>query len=131
MQKSKVHIAIIVDEYGGTSGLITMEDLLEEIVGNIYDEYDPQVQQDIIPIDVNKWRVAGSVDIETFAEALDIQLPDDEEYSTLGGLVLSRLNAIPKEGTQPEVDCFGLHIKVVKVAERRIEWVEVAKIERV
>jgi putative hemolysin len=131
MQKNKAHIAIVVDEYGGTSGLITMEDLLEEIVGNIYDEYDPQVQQDIISLGSNKWRVAGSVEIEALAEAIDIELPNEYEYSTLGGLVLSRLNAIPMEGEHPEVDIFGLHIRVEKVADRRIEWAEVEKVEGV
>jgi putative hemolysin len=130
MQKNKAHIAIVVDEYGGTSGLITMEDLLEEIVGNIYDEFDPLVKQDIISLGNFKWRVAGSVEIEALADVLDIELPEDYEYSTLGGLVLSQLNTIPTEGEHPEVDCFGLHIRVDKVADRRIEWVEVEKVDK-
>ncbi|NLD51842.1 MAG: HlyC/CorC family transporter [Clostridiales bacterium] len=125
MQHNKYHMAIVVDEYGGTSGLITMEDLLEEIVGNIYDEYDPQVQQDIVDIGEARWRVAGSLLIESFNEATGLDLPIDEEYDTMGGLVLHHLGAIPEDGSQTEVEAFGLHFKVLEIADRRIEWVEV------
>ena len=88
MQSKKIHMALVVDEYGGTSGLVTLEDLLEELVGNIYDEFDPQEEQDIIRLEDNKWRVSGSADLEELAVAMDLQLPEDEErdYDTLGGL---------------------------------------------
>jgi putative hemolysin len=120
MQKKKNHLAIVVDEYGGTSGLVTMEDLLEEIVGNIYDEFDPQAVQDVVQIDENHWRVAGSVDLETLGKTLDIDLPEDEEYSTLGGLVFSQLNVIPQDGTEPEIETNGLRIHVDKIEDRRV-----------
>ncbi|MHC1785628.1 MAG: hemolysin family protein [Christensenellales bacterium] len=126
MQHNKYHMAIVVDEYGGTSGLITMEDLLEEIVGNIYDEYDPQVQQDIVAQGEGRFRVAGSAEIEAFNEASGLELPLDEEYDTIGGLLLSLLNAIPDEGSQPEIDAYGLHFRVLAVADRRIAWVEIS-----
>ena len=71
MQSRKVHLSIVVDEYGGTAGLVTMEDLLEEIVGNIYDEFDPQEDQEIIPAGENLWRIAGSAELEDVAEALE------------------------------------------------------------
>ncbi len=128
MQTKKVHMAIVVDEYGGTSGLVTMEDLLEEIVGNIYDEFDPQDEQDIIKIEDNLWRIAGSADLEAVAEALDILLPLEEEYDTLGGLIFAQLSVIPEDGTQITVDACGLHIQVRAIAERRVEWALVSKL---
>ena len=125
MQKRKNHLAIVVDEYGGTSGLITMEDLLEEIVGNIYDEYDPQQPQDIQRLESGVWRIAGSVTLEDVNEALGCQIPESDEYDTLGGLVFSCLTTIPKDGTHPVVSCFGLKIEVEEISERRIIWAKV------
>ena len=130
MQSKKVHMAIVVDEYGGTSGLVTMEDLLEEIVGNIYDEFDPQDEQDVIRLEDNLWRVAGSVELEQLAEELDVELPEDEEYDTLGGLVFSQLSVIPEDGSTLEVDVCGLHVKVEEIAERRVEWALVSRLPR-
>lgn len=126
MQHNKYHMAVVVDEYGGTSGLITMEDLIEEIVGNIYDEYDPQVQQDIVDLGEGRWKVSGGVDIESFNEASGLDLPLDDGYDTIGGLILNELGAIPDEGSQPEVDYYGLRFKVLNVMDRRIEWVEIS-----
>ena len=128
MQTKKIHMAIVVDEYGGTSGIITMEDLLEEIVGNIYDEFDPQDEQEIIPRGENLWRIAGSADLEEVAEALDVELPEDEEYDTLGGLVFAQLAVIPEDGSHPEVDVYGLHIRVEELSDRRVEWAAVSKL---
>lgn len=130
MQMKKVHMAIVVDEYGGTSGLVTMEDLLEEIVGNIYDEFDPQDEQEITKIEENLWRIAGSTELENIAEALDISLPLEEEYDTLGGLVFTQLAMIPEDGTQLTVDVCGLHIQVKEIAERRVEWALVSKLSK-
>lgn len=127
MQSKKVHLAIVVDEYGGTSGLVTMEDLLEEIVGNIYDEFDPQEEKDIEKLEDNLWRISGSCQLEQVAEALDIEFPEDEESDTLGGLVFAQLSAIPEDGSQVEVDSCGLHIKVQELTDRRVEWALVSK----
>ena len=129
-RRKKVHMAIVVDEYGGTSGLVTLEDLLEEIVGNIYDEFDPKEEQDITPLSDGRYRVAGGVDLETLSEALDIELPLDEEYSTLGGLVFSHLTQIPADGARPVVECCGLRISVTEIADRRVEWAIVEKLPR-
>ena len=128
MQSKKVHLAIVVDEYGGTSGLVTMEDLLEEIVGNIYDEFDPQEEKDIEQVDENLWRISGSCQLDQVAEALDVTFPEDEESDTLGGLVFAQLSAIPQDGSQIEVDACGLHIKVLELTDRRVEWALVSKI---
>ena len=127
MQSKKVHLAVVVDEYGGTSGLVTMEDLLEEIVGNIYDEFDPLEEKDIEKLEDNLWRVAGSCDPELLAEALEVEFPEDMDSDTVGGLVYSQLTAIPADGSHPEVDVCGLHIKVQEITDRRVEWVLISK----
>lgn len=130
LQKSKIHIAIVLDEYGGTSGLVTMEDLLEEIFGNIYDEFDEHEPLDIQKLDENLWRVAGSVDLETLAEAIGCKFDDEvyEDYDTLGGLVFSSLSLIPDDGETPHVKAFGLDINVEVFADRRVEWATVSVI---
>ncbi len=130
MQNKKVHMAIVVDEYGGTSGLVTMEDLLEEIVGNIYDEFDPQEEKPIEQQGDNLWRVAGSCELEQVAEALDVRFPEDEGSDTLGGLVFSQLSVIPADGSRFAVDACGLHIEVQDFSERRVEWALVSKLPK-
>ena len=128
MQGKKVHMAIVVDEYGGTSGLVTMEDLLEEIVGNIYDEFDPLEEKDIEQVEPGVWKASGSCELETLAEALEMEFPE-EESDTLGGLVFAQLSVIPEDGSQLEVDACGLHIKVLNFTDRRVEWALVSKVE--
>lgn len=125
LQNRKIHMAIVVDEYGGTAGLVTLEDLLEEIVGNIYDEFDPQDKQEIIPLGENRWRVAGSAELEDIAQTLKVELPEDEEFDTLGGLVFAQLDMIPEDGSHPEVEAYGLHIRVEELSDRRVEWATV------
>lgn len=129
MQADKVHMAIVVDEYGGTSGLITMEDLLEEIVGNIYDEYDTQDGMDIIEKSKGVWRVSGGTEIEQFNMVTGMELPLDKEYDTIAGFLLDELGAVPEPGSNPKIDYDGYRFKIEKVNERRIEWVEVRKID--
>jgi len=129
MQTRKTHMAIVVDEYGGTSGLITLEDLLEEIVGDIYDEFDPQAETDIAELPDGGWRAAGSLSLDKLCDVLELDSLDNEEYDTLGGLVFSQLTEIPEDGSHPEVECFGLHIRVEEMSDRRVEWAIVRKIE--
>ena len=131
MQGKKTHMALVVDEYGGTSGLVTLEDLLEELVGNIYDEFDPQEEQDIIRLEDNKWRVSGSADLEEMAESIGFPLPEEEErdYDTLGGLIFSQLSVIPEDGSRPVVETLGLRIKVEELCDRRVEWALVEKLD--
>ena len=129
MQKQKIHIAIVVDEYGGMSGIVTMEDLLEEIVGNIYDEFDPQDEQEIAEVRENLWRISGAAEIERVEEALGIRLPEEEDFDTLGGLIYSQLSAIPEDGSRPVVEAYGLRIRVEKIEDRRVQWALVSKIE--
>lgn len=130
MQGKKTHLALIVDEYGGTSGLVTLEDLLEELVGNIYDEFDPQEELAIIRLDENRWRVSGSAELDELAEAMGFEFPEDEErdYDTLGGLVFSQLSVIPEDGSRPLVEALGLRIQVEELCDRRVEWALVEKL---
>lgn len=128
LRSHQMHLAIVVDEYGGTSGLITLEDLLEELVGNIYDEFDPQEEKDIEKVGDNLWRVAGSCELERVAEATGVQFPEDEESDTLGGLVFAQLSFIPEDGSQFTVDACGLHIEVQSFNERRVEWALVSRL---
>ena len=131
MQSRKIHMALVVDEYGGTSGLVTLEDLLEELVGNIYDEFDPQEEQEIIPLEPGRWRVSGSVYLEELFEAMGRTLPDDDErdYDTLGGLIFSQLSVIPENGSHPVVEALGLRIRVEELSERRVEWALVEQLQ--
>ena len=128
MQSKKQHLAIVVDEYGGTAGVVTIEDLLEQIVGNIYDEFDPEEPQPIVQVSDNVWRAQGSLRVDELAEELDIDLPEDLDYDTLGGMVMSCLHAIPANGSQFTVEVNGLRIRVEKVEDRKVVWALVEKL---
>ena len=132
MQRQKVHMAIVVDEYGGTSGLVTMEDLLEQLVGEIYDEFDQEEEQEITALGGDRWRVAGVASLEDIAEALELDIPEEEEeeYETLGGLVFGRLAVIPEDGTQPRITALGMDIQVEEIAEHRVEWAVITKLSQ-
>ena len=129
MQKRKVHMAIVVDEYGGMSGIVTMEDLLEEIVGNIYDEFDRQTEAEITQLAENLWRISGTAALEDVSEALNVELPTEEDYDTFGGLIFNQMTTIPDDGSQPEMDAAGLHIRVERLEDHRVETAIVSKIE--
>jgi len=127
-QAQKQHLAVVVDEYGGTAGVITIEDLLEEIVGDIFDEFDPAEPQELDEMGKGMWRVAGSMRVEEFAEALDFELPEDRDYDTVAGLILSCLPSIPEDGTTPSVEVCGLQFDVQTIEDRKILWAMVHKI---
>lgn len=120
MQKRKTHIAVVIDEYGQTAGVVSMEDLLEEIFGKIYDESDPVEEQAIQKIGENCWRVSGAAELDELAEALELELPEDVDFDTVNGLVLSQLSSIPRDGTVPDVEACGLKIHVEKIEQRRV-----------
>ncbi|MDD6799308.1 MAG: hemolysin family protein, partial [Firmicutes bacterium] len=129
MQKNKIHLAVVLDEYGGTSGIVTMEDLIEEIVGNIYDESDVAEESDFIKLSDNLWRVAGSVELERIEKELDVNFEEeDDEYDTLSGLIFSKFTVIPGDGETPELDVPFLHVKVESIADHRVEWALISKL---
>jgi len=124
MQTEKFHMAIVVDEYGGTAGLVTMEDLLEEIVGEITDEYDvdePTVER----LPSGAWRVPGRTQIDEVNDLLDVDLPN-EEWDTVGGLVFNTLGHVPVEGERLTVD--GLEFSAERIQGRRIVSVVITRV---
>lgn len=127
MQASNSAIAVVVDEFGSLSGIVTMEDLLESIVGEIYDEYDISEEQEITRLENNLWRIAGSTEIEMIEEKLGIDIPDDVEFETMGGLVFNALNTIPKDGSKLTVEAYGLSIRVEEITDHRVIWAFVRK----
>ncbi len=117
-------VAIVVDEYGGTAGLVTVEDLLEEIVGEIMDEHEALVAE-LEPLDNGAYRIDGRAHIELLDDLFEVEI-EDPEYETVAGLIFSALGHVPQPGET--VDCFGLRFTVEAVADRRIQTVKVEKI---
>ncbi|WP_226678167.1 hemolysin family protein [Mesobacillus jeotgali] len=126
MQKSNIHMAVAIDEYGGTDGIVTIEDLIEEIVGNIFDEYDePELDAaEIVQVDANQYMMTGTLNLYEVEDALKIELPS-EEYDTLSGFVLGQLGYIPAAGEHPEVEYQDIVFTVAEMDDRRIAHVNV------
>jgi putative hemolysin len=124
LQRRRVHMAIVLDEYGGTAGLVTIEDLLEEIVGEIQDEFDEEEPMKVIVRD-GEAILDGRADIDQLGELVDpaLELEDDEEYDTVGGFVYHRIGRVPVVGDTVSVDPFK--ITVIKVTGRRVGKVRV------
>jgi putative hemolysin len=124
MQSKKIHMEIVVDEYGQTAGLLTMEDILEEIVGNIMDEYDEE-EQFITPGADGTFIMSGLTPLDEVMDALDMEFDqeDRDAYDTLNGYLVSRLDRIPQEEEAPEVDCAGCRFRVLKAGNKMIESV--------
>ena len=127
LQKNKKQIAIIVDEYGGTSGLITMEDILEEIVGDIYDEYD-DIEEEYEKIDDKTYIISGSMPIYDVNKLLNAQIPEGD-YDTLSGYLQEELGRIPAEEETPTVETEELTFKIEEYEDKRILKVKVCKNE--
>lgn len=128
LNERHLQMAIVVDEYGGTAGLVTLEDLLESIVGNIQDEYDNE-DEPIYKIDENSYILDGSADIEDISDELQIAIPDGD-YDTLGGFVITLLGYLPKDGEENEVDFNNVHFTVLNIEDRRINKVKAEIIKK-
>jgi len=120
-----VHIAIVLDEYGSTVGLVTLEDLLEELVGEIADEYDRE-EPEIVPLEDGRYRVDGRVAVDDLNELLDTQLPN-EEWDTVAGLMYGLLGSVPTQGETVSFD--DLRFTAEKVQGRRIAKILVERFE--
>ncbi len=125
-QEKKMHIAIVVDEYGGTSGLVTLEDVIEEVVGEIWDEFDRE-EESINKIGKDKFLVPGKTSISEFNETIGFELlPETDDYDTIGGLVLSNAASIPEEGYSFNISDYSITVK--KVINKRVNKVLVEKV---
>lgn len=126
MQSQKIHMVIVVDEYGQTSGLVTMEDILEEIVGNIFDEHDAEEEQIVEEAD-GSYVIDGMTDFDDVCELLEIHGEELEDFDTLSGFLTSRINKIPVNGEHYQVSAYGYRFDVLLVEHRVIRTVRVTK----
>lgn len=126
LQKNKMQMAIVIDEYGGTAGLVTMEDLLEEIVGNIFDEYD-EIENDYTKIDDNTFLINGSVTINDLKKILQVEIPEGD-YDTLSGYLLELLGRVPEDDETPTIETEKVSYKIEKYEDKRIISVKACKI---
>ncbi len=127
MTESHVQMVIVSDEYGGVAGLVTLEDLVESIVGNIQDEYDKE-EEDAVQLNETTFDIDGTADIEEVEETLGIEFPEGE-YDTIGGFIMSEIGHIPEEDEKVEVYFGGYKLTVLEVDERRIERIRAEKME--
>ena len=125
MQANKVQIAIAIDEYGGTAGLITMEDIIEELVGNIFDEYDDE-EIDYKKIDDNTYILSGAITSYELKKIFDIEFPEGD-YETLSGYLIDKLGRIPDEDEHPIIEDENLTYKVEEIDDKRIKYVKVCR----
>ena len=123
LTEKHIQMAIVVDEYGGTAGLVTLEDIVEAIVGNIQDEYDNE-DEEISKINETTFTIDGITDLEEVEEQLGIKFPKDD-YDTLGGFIISRLGFLPQDGEMNTVEYENIRFTVLNVEERRIGKVKV------
>ena len=121
LRKGQNNMAVILDEYGDLVGIITIEDILEEIVGQIRDEYDADELKQIKKIDENIYEIEGSLNIDDVNEALSINL-ESEEYNSIGGYIIEKLELFPKAGDKYEQE--GIYLEVLEVVNNRIEKVK-------
>ena len=125
LQQNKKQMAIVVDEYGGTAGLVTMEDILEELVGNIFDEYD-EIEKEYEKIDENTYMISGGVNINDLKKILQIDIPEGD-YDTLSGYLIEELGRIPEDNEKPIIETERVTYKVEEYEDKRIIWVKACK----
>ena len=126
MTEKRIQLAIVSDEYGGFAGIVTIEDLLESIVGNMQDEYDDE-EEEFEKLNDTTYTIDGVTDIEEVEEELGIKLPQGE-YDTVAGMIMSILGRIPEENETPTVEVAGCEFTVESINERRIERVKIVKL---
>jgi CBS domain containing-hemolysin-like protein len=139
-QQSRTHIAVVLDEYGGVSGLVTIEDVLEEIVGEIVDEYDKEVEEEICKIDEDVCEALGRAHVDQINEAMGFELPENEDFDTVGGFVFAEFGRVPMVGElltwqagnqQPDQPVAGsVRVTVLDATRRRINRVRLERIRR-
>ncbi|MBC8100712.1 MAG: HlyC/CorC family transporter [Armatimonadetes bacterium] len=124
LQSKRVHMAIVVDEFGGTAGIVTIENIIEEIIGDIRDEYDHEEAEEYVQLSPTEYTIDASIDLDDFNELLDVELPTDDS-DTLGGFIYTHFGRVPIEGEEIQHDDGALTIRVDEVDGRRIRKVHV------
>lgn len=125
-KEKKIQMAIVVDEYGGTSGIVTMEDLIESIVGNIQDEYDDETEE-IYQVSKNTFIIEGITSLDDIEKLFNIKLSEEDDYDTIGGYIIDQIGHIPSENEHPVVSIEGINFTVLNMAERRISKIRAEK----
>ena len=125
LQKGKKQMAIVLDEYGGTAGIVTMEDILEELVGNIFDEYD-EFEDEFEKIDDNTYRISGSISINDLKKILKVDIPEGE-YDTLSGYLIELMDRIPNDGEKPVIETKQVTYKIEEYEDKRNLWVKACR----
>ena len=125
MQQNKMQMAIVIDEYGGTAGLITMEDIIEELVGNIFDEYDDE-EIDVKKIDDNTYILSVALTSYDLKKIFGVEMPEGD-YETLSGFLIEKLGRIPNDNEHPIIEGENLTYKIEEVEDKRIKYVKVCK----
>jgi putative hemolysin len=128
MQMKKIHMAIVVDEYGQTEGIVAMEDMLEVIVGNIFDEYDIDEHEIVKLGNGDGYLIQGVTRLEEVENLLDIEFPD-QDIETINGFMIDRLNHLPDENEEVEILYEGYSFKSVDIHDKMIRQIKVSKIE--
>ena len=127
MQAKKTHMAVVIDEYGQTAGLITIEDILEEIVGDILDEYDKEEEQIVLQRD-GSFIMTGEADMDEVCKTLEIHDEELEDFDTLNGFLVSKIDKIPAEGESYAISAYGYSFQVVQVLDKMIGTVRVRRL---
>lgn len=129
LTEKRMQMAVVVDEYGGTAGIITMEDLLESIVGQMQDEYDDE-QEDISKVSDTVFTIDGTTPLDEVQKLLNIEIPEDVDYDTIGGFLTGLLERIPEPDEKPEIEFDYVKFTVLEVEERRIASIRAEKLPR-
>lgn len=129
MKETRNHFAVVLDEYGGTLGIVTINDLLEQLVGDLNDDHTEEVQEEITEVEPGLWRIVGTAPLSDVAEKLHVELPLGE-YDTFSGLVFGEYGSIPEDGVRFEIDVENLHVRVDEIQDHRLECAMVTILER-
>ena len=127
MKKSGHYFAVVLDEYGGMDGIISLKDLMEQLVGDLVEDDEVARPEEIVKISDTMWRIQGSASLDDVADELDVDLPVDE-YDTFSGYIFGVLGSVPDDGSRFELDSDGLHIRVFKVKDHMVEGAIVTKV---
>ena len=121
MRTERKYFAILLDEYGGMSGIITLHDLMEALVGDLYEEEETEIRENISKIEEGVYRIAGEAELSEIEKELKVELPTDQ-YDTFNGLVYSIIGRVPENGEKFSCEGFGLSIQVENVERHCIDW---------